>query len=68
MSDTYTVRKSAILDKTVASPCYHCEKRYVSCHGDCKDYKNFKIKLSEYHKLKKKKEMRFHRRQYDIDR
>lgn len=25
-------------------PCYECEKRYVGCHADCDDYKEWKAR------------------------
>lgn len=32
-------------------PCRYCEKRYVGCHGNCSDYKEWN---SENEKLKNK--------------
>lgn len=31
------------------SPCKNCDKRYLGCHSQCEDYKEWKIKEQEEH-------------------
>ncbi len=44
-----------------SNPCQDCDKRYVGCHGKCKEYQNW---LKEH--LKAKKEARNRMRQKNI--
>ena len=37
------------------SPCKDCEKRYVGCHSECEQYKEFRVARDEF---KKEKEQR----------
>lgn len=41
------------------NPCYDCDKRYVGCHGDCKEYKDW---LKEHLKAKKEARRRMHQK------
>ena len=35
----------------IVTPCKDCQKRFLSCHSTCEDYKNWKC---EFEKLKDK--------------
>lgn len=42
------------------APCMNCERRYVGCHAECEDYKEFRKladKMSEEFRKKKNKHL-----------
>ncbi len=34
-----------------SAPCKDCERRYVSCHSDCDDYKNWKNEMTNHNEF-----------------
>ena len=36
-------------------PCEGCDKRYIGCHGQCEQYKAYKVKVDEQREAKRNK-------------
>lgn len=45
-----------LFDRNVTeAPCLGCKKRYVGCHGTCKEFKDFRKVVDEHNKEMRKK-------------
>ena len=40
-------------------PCKDCTKRHAGCHSECAGYKEYKVRMEEFHKNKKREEERY---------
>lgn len=53
MTEELRSKTAIVMNNSLSCPCKGCKKRHENCHGDCKNYLEYRVKLEESNRLQR---------------